>query len=102
MPNVIFNNICLFIYRACEKGNCDIVKFLIEKGTIGSDNPFTGISPIYAACVASHVDIAEVLLKRFPESAKRGTKVENNMPLHIVSGIGNSEIMKLLLQVNDG
>ena len=89
-------------YRACEKGDVDIVKLLLEKGASGQRNPFTGISPLYAACVNENVKVVKPLLEKFPGLVKEGTKVENNNPLHIVSGSGNVEITKLMLQTDDG
>ena len=91
-----------YVYRASEKGHYEIVELLVKKGATGLANHYTGITPLYAACVQGHVDIARILLKRFPESSKRGTKVESNNPLHIVSGCGNVELTKMLLQSDDG
>ena len=75
---------------------------LLEKGASGICNPFTGISPLYAACVNQNVNVVKPLLKKFPALAKQGTKVENNSSLHIVCGNGNIEITKLMLQTDDG
>lgn len=80
----------------------DIVDLLLSKGASGKCNPFTGITALYAACVNQNVAVVKPLLQKFPALAQQGTKVENNMPLHIVSGNGNVHIMKLLLQTDDG
>ena len=89
-------------FRACEKGSADIVKLLLEKGASGFSNPYTGTSPLYAACVNNNVQVVRPLLEKFPTLAKQGTRVESNNPLHIVSGNGNAEIVKMLLQTDDG
>ena len=78
------------------------MNLLLKKGASGQCNPFTGISPLYAACVNQNVEVVKPLLEKFPALAKQGTKVENNNPLHIVSGNGNLEITKLMLQTDDG
>ena len=80
----------------------DAVDLLLASGALGTCNPYSGISPLYAACVNQNVVVVKKLLRRFPNLAKHGTKVENNNPLHFVSGCGNVEIAKLLLQTDDG
>ncbi|XP_028415469.1 leucine-rich repeat serine/threonine-protein kinase 1-like isoform X2 [Dendronephthya gigantea] len=90
------------LLKACEKGSAEIVKLLLENGATGQCNQFTGISPLYAACVNNNVDVVKALLEKFPELVKQGTKVENNMPLHIVCGSGDVAITKLMVQTNDG
>ena len=99
---MLYTNSSFFDSRACEKGNVGIVNLLLEKGASGQCNPFTGISPLYAACVHENVDVVKPLLVKFPGLVKQGTKVEKNNPLHIVSGNGNVHIIKLMLQTDDG
>lgn len=52
---------------ACQIGNKDIVKVLLEHHADGRYHSFTKYSPLYIACYHGHREIVELLLLRFPE-----------------------------------
>ena len=51
------------IMRACEMGNKDVVKLLIENNADGRIHPVTRYSPLYISCFKGWVDVVDILLK---------------------------------------
>lgn len=57
----------IIYFRACQIGNKDIVKILLQVGADGRFHPVTKYSPLYIACYHGHRDVVEMILLRFPE-----------------------------------
>lgn len=57
----------IFCFRACQIGNKDIVKVLLEYGADGRYHSVTKYSPLYIACYHGYVNIVELILLKFPE-----------------------------------
>lgn len=49
--------------RACEEGQREMVRLLLDHGADGRIHPVTKYSPLYIACYYGRRDIAEMLLK---------------------------------------
>ena len=60
---VFTSMIYLFIFRACEEGQREIVRLLLENGADGRIHPVTKYSPLYIACYYGRKDIVEILLR---------------------------------------
>lgn len=69
------------IFRACQIGNKEIVKTLLEVAADGRFHPVTKYSPLYIACYHGHSDIVEMLLFRFPELVQ--VNVMSNIIQHL-------------------
>lgn len=52
---------------ACQVGNKEIVKVLLQHGADGRYHSVTKYSPLYIACYHGHHEIVELLLFKFPE-----------------------------------
>ncbi|GIX66529.1 hypothetical protein CEXT_19851 [Caerostris extrusa] len=61
------NGCSTLLFKACEEGQKEIVKLLLENGADGRIHPITKYSPLYIACYYGRKDIAEILIKKFPE-----------------------------------
>lgn len=53
----------LYLSRACEIGNKELVKILLDAGADGRIHSVTKYSPLYIACYSGHKDIVTLLLK---------------------------------------
>lgn len=72
---------CVHPFRACQIGNKEIVKILLDHGADARYHPITKYSPLYIACYHGHQEIVEILLLRFPElvqvfSSLEGTQID--------------------------
>ncbi|RXG51538.1 Leucine-rich repeat serine/threonine-protein kinase 1 [Armadillidium vulgare] len=93
---------CTLLYRACEEGQKDLVRLLLEHNADGRIHPETKYSPLYIACYYGRKDIAEILLKilylnRFPYLVSVYT-VERWLPLHACTFTGHVTTLELLLR----
>ncbi|KAB7496364.1 Leucine-rich repeat serine/threonine-protein kinase 1 [Armadillidium nasatum] len=88
---------CTLLYRACEEGQKDLVRLLLEHNADGRIHPETKYSPLYIACYYGRKDIAEILLKRFPYLVSVYT-VERWLPLHACTFTGHVAVLELLLR----
>lgn len=55
------------VFSACETGNRQIVKILLDYGADGRYHSVTKYSPLYIACYQGHREVVEMLLIKFPE-----------------------------------
>ncbi|XP_065157528.1 leucine-rich repeat serine/threonine-protein kinase 1 isoform X3 [Atheta coriaria] len=84
------------LYTACQIGNKDVVKILLESGADGRYHPVTKYSPLYIACNHGHLEIVEILLQKFPELVQHHT-VEKWLPIHAATINGHVHVLELLL-----
>ncbi|XP_076065875.1 leucine-rich repeat serine/threonine-protein kinase 1-like isoform X3 [Oratosquilla oratoria] len=85
------------LFKACEEGQKEMVRLLLEHGADGRIHPVTKYSPLYIACYYGRKDIAEMLLKKFPHLASVCT-VERWLPLHACIINGHVAVLELLLK----
>ncbi|CAG9859264.1 unnamed protein product [Phyllotreta striolata] len=83
------------LFTACQIGNKEIVKILLENGADGRCHPVTKYSPLYIACYSGHKDIVELLLLKFPELVQIHT-VERWLPIHACCINGYVGVLELL------
>ncbi|CAH1285512.1 unnamed protein product [Diabrotica balteata] len=83
------------LFTACQIGNKEIVKILLDQGADGRCHSVTKYSPLYIACYSGHRDIVELLLLRFPELVHIHT-VERWLPIHACCINGHVSVLELL------
>ena len=52
------------LYDACEKGQVDAARLLLDKGADVDRARKDGVTPLWIACLNGHVDVARLLLER--------------------------------------
>ncbi|XP_064112289.1 leucine-rich repeat serine/threonine-protein kinase 1-like isoform X1 [Macrobrachium nipponense] len=85
------------LFKACEEGQREMVRLLLDHGADGRIHPVTKYSPLYIACYYGRRDIAEMLLKKFPTLVNVST-VERWLPLHACIINGHASVLELLLK----
>ena len=85
--------------RACSGGYFEVAKLLLEKGADGAPNSFTGITPLYAACLSGNVELVRLLAHAMPQTINMPGKMDKTTALHVAADVGSEEIIKILLQV---
>ncbi|XP_063840315.1 leucine-rich repeat serine/threonine-protein kinase 1-like isoform X2 [Scylla paramamosain] len=85
------------LFKACEEGQREMVRLLLDHGADGRIHPVTKYSPLYIACYYGRRDIAEMLLKKFPCLACVST-VERWLPLHACIINSHVSVLELLLK----
>ncbi|XP_050691737.1 leucine-rich repeat serine/threonine-protein kinase 1-like isoform X4 [Eriocheir sinensis] len=85
------------LFKACEEGQREMVRLLLDHGADGRIHPVTKYSPLYIACYYGRRDIAEMLLKKFPCLACVST-VERWLPLHACIINSHVSVLDLLLK----
>ncbi|CAH0558750.1 unnamed protein product [Brassicogethes aeneus] len=83
------------LFTACQVGNKDIVKLLLDYGADGRCHSVTKYSPLYIACYHGHQEIVELLLMKFPELVQQHT-VERWLPIHACCINGHVVVLELL------
>ncbi|CAG9769543.1 unnamed protein product [Ceutorhynchus assimilis] len=83
------------LFTACETGNRQIVKILLDHGADGRYHSVTKYSPLYIACYQGHREVVEMLLIKFPELVQQHT-VERWLPIHAACINGHHSILELL------
>lgn len=79
--------------RAAAGGHSEIVEILLRLGVNPSANIVSGIPPLYLAIRSSHIETINILLQY-------DASIENpfyGLPLAYAAGLGNAEIVKILL-----
>ncbi|XP_070394975.1 leucine-rich repeat serine/threonine-protein kinase 1 isoform X2 [Dermacentor albipictus] len=84
------------LYRACEDGQLEIARLLLEHGADGRAHLVTHYSPLYVACYKGRTDIVPLLLEHFPELVREPT-VERWLPLHAAALGGHVTVLEQLL-----
>jgi ankyrin repeat protein len=85
-----------YLHKACEQGNKDIVRFLLQQGC-DPNKLNKGVSPLYAACNNSHTDVAKLILLQPDVDVNQANK-SGLAPLHIACEKGKMELVKILLE----
>ncbi|KAG1714290.1 Leucine-rich repeat serine/threonine-protein kinase 1 [Nymphon striatum] len=85
------------LFKACEEGQKEIVKLLIECSADERIHPVTRYSPLYVAAYYGRREICEILLKKFPQLVQVLT-VEKWLPIHAATINGHIDILELLLK----
>ncbi|XP_011493971.1 PREDICTED: leucine-rich repeat serine/threonine-protein kinase 1 [Ceratosolen solmsi marchali] len=88
-------NTLLFV--ACETGQRDVVKLLLDHGADCTIHPVTKYCPLYIACYNGKLDIVELLLRQFPKQVQALT-VERWLPIHAATINGHYAVIELLLK----
>ncbi|XP_050296551.1 leucine-rich repeat serine/threonine-protein kinase 1 isoform X5 [Anthonomus grandis grandis] len=83
------------LFSACETGNRQIVKILLDHGADGRCHSVTKYSPLYISCYQGHREVVEMLLIKFPELVQQHT-VERWLPIHAACINGHHQILELL------
>ncbi|XP_071041167.1 leucine-rich repeat serine/threonine-protein kinase 1 isoform X3 [Parasteatoda tepidariorum] len=91
------NGCSTLLFKACEEGQKEIVKLLLENGADGRIHPITKYSPLYIACYYGRKDITEIIIKKFPELVVV-TTVEKWLPIHAAVINGHLQVLDLLLK----
>ena len=84
------------LFIACEKGNVELARFLLDNGAAVDWANKNGQTPLYTACVKGHVDAARLLLERgaaVDQANKNGAT-----PLWISCWKGHVDAARLLLE----
>ena len=82
------------LFIACEAGNVDAARLLLDKGAEVDRANQNGATPLYIACQEGHVDAARLLLDRGAK-ADRATK-RGSTPLSIAKLKGHAAVVALL------
>ncbi|CAL1275195.1 unnamed protein product [Larinioides sclopetarius] len=91
------NGCSTLLFKACEEGQKEIVKLLLENGADGRIHPITKYSPLYIACYYGRKEIVEILIRKFPELVNVAT-VEKWLPIHAAVINGHIAVLDLLLK----
>ncbi|XP_066934605.1 alpha-latrotoxin-Lhe1a-like [Clytia hemisphaerica] len=79
---------------ACEKGNLEAVKILIDNGADVNQKDGKTIRPLYQACVSGHRDIVEYLIEEKADINKIGWN--KFVPVHAAIERDDLELLKFL------
>ncbi len=83
---------------ASERGNLEIVKFLLKKSDVKLDQKrFDGATALILASQNGHAKVVEALLAKDPNLASEQTK-EGLTSLHLASQQGHLEVVKILVE----
>ena len=83
------------LWIACEKGQVDAARLLLDNGAGVDRADETGMTPLYIACWYGHVDVARLLLERDAEVDR--AKNDGFTPLLLVCQEGHVDAALLLL-----
>ena len=95
--NMAPNSANTLLFVACETGQRDIVKLLLDHGANCTIHSVTKYCPLYIACYNGKLDIVEMLLKQFPKQVQALT-VERWLPIHAAAINGHYAVIELLLK----
>ncbi|KAH9381093.1 hypothetical protein HPB48_010765 [Haemaphysalis longicornis] len=84
------------LYRACEDGQLEVARLLLEHGADSRAHLVTHYSPLYVACYRGRTDIVPLLLEHFPELVREPT-VERWLPVHAAALGGHVAVLEQLL-----
>ena len=74
-PNEKDNDGNTALYRACEGGHLNIVKFLIKKGAYINVKNNSGWMPLHTACLGGHVETVRFLVEKKQELDKNQSRL---------------------------
>lgn len=87
------------LHIACEFGQTEIVKLLLENKANVNCRLYNGQPPLINACKSGVYEIVEALLKHGADA--KLTSAGNTSALHVAVMTGSLEIVKLLLETSD-
>ena len=76
-----------------------MARLLLKEGADGSPNIFTGITPLYAACLSGNAELVSLMVQALPQTINLASKMDKATALHVAAGEGSEKIIKKLLQV---
>jgi ankyrin repeat protein len=84
------------LHLAAERGDCDLVRDLLERGaTIDAENRHSS-RPLHSAAASGRLDAAVLLLERGADLEGRGVGVERPTPLHVAALNEQLDMVRLL------
>eukprot|EP00054_Salpingoeca_dolichothecata_P008531 m.48433 g.48433 ORF g.48433 m.48433 type:complete len:508 (-) comp17792_c2_seq1:53-1576(-) len=83
------------LYRACEEGKEDVVRFLLEEGADASVT-IDELKPIHIAGRLGHTGVVQVLLKHNPEAFHDATE-DGATVFHFAAAAGSLDTLQFLL-----
>lgn len=95
--NAKYDSISPPLHLACEIGNLEIVKALIEKGAYINDTRFDGLTPLYLAVLNGHNEVADFLLSRGAGIDIVGDLTKNKTQLHYAVESNKTNVAKFFL-----
>lgn len=95
--NMAPNGANTLLFIACESGQREMVKLLLDNGADCTIHPVTKYCPLYIACYNGKIEIIEMLLKQFPKQVQSLT-VERWLPVHAATINGHYAVIELLLK----
>nr|KAG5697807.1 hypothetical protein BaRGS_016069 [Batillaria attramentaria] len=84
------------LHRACESGNVEVARVLLENGASLSEGNMIGDTALIVACVSGSVEMVRFLLERGADVNEKNNY--NQTALHKVASSGDEEVAKILLQ----
>ncbi|XP_003425729.1 leucine-rich repeat serine/threonine-protein kinase 1 [Nasonia vitripennis] len=95
--NMAPNGANTLLFIACESGQREMVKMLLDYGADCTIHPVTKYCPLYIACYNGKIEIVEMLLRQFPKQVQALT-VERWLPVHAAAINGHYAVIELLLK----
>ena len=50
------------LHSACESGNVDLVRYLVDEQSVDPDNAGSSVTPLHMACGAGQLEVAKLLI----------------------------------------
>lgn len=95
--NLHYHGPYTLLYRASIGGYLDIVKLLIDYNADGRANFDSGLTPLYGACFAGHLDVVIHLSTVFPHQLEIPVTSDCMYPFHAAIIKGHTEIVCYLI-----
>ncbi|MFC1841483.1 ankyrin repeat domain-containing protein [Candidatus Dependentiae bacterium] len=86
---------------ACEAGDLEKVKSMINNSCVNINSANDGVTPLYEACSNGHTQVVRFLLEN-GANANTSTEIRGMTPLYAACDGNHTEIVKLLLQNENG
>ncbi|KAJ5413680.1 hypothetical protein N7509_000307 [Penicillium cosmopolitanum] len=86
------------IFYACEKGNLEIVRRLLDRNDMDVNKPVWNKSPLYIAIENGHIEIARLLIDQGNGIDVNSATLLGSTALSVAALNGHLEIVELLLQ----
>jgi hypothetical protein len=84
------------LHAAAERGDCDLVELLLDKGAEPEAKDAWGWTALHVAAREARPAAAELLLERAPVLADIANDI-GDLPIHVAAGGGRTEVMRTLL-----
>jgi len=86
------------MHLACQGGNVDIVKNIIEQGCDHECKSAVGVTPLFMSCDEGHLDVVKYLVTEHNcnplyKITKFGINIEYHTPLHAACEAGHYGIV---------